>query len=102
MTDIPITYRTPWQPCAVAGWSQQQLKRGFSINLGKMLQNTPASAEDIEVPYLKAQHVQWNGVRLSDLPTMWVSPTDISGLEVKAGDLLVCEEARFFILVMQP
>ncbi|NOT57673.1 MAG: restriction endonuclease subunit S [Deltaproteobacteria bacterium] len=74
-----------------AGWSQQQLKRPFSINLGKMLQNAPTSVEDVEVPYLKAQHVQWNGVRLSDLPTMWASPAEILGLEVRDGDLLVCE-----------
>ncbi len=91
MTGTPRAHRAPWQPCAAAGWSQQQLKRPFSINLGKMLQNTPASADDVEVPYLKAQHVQWNGVRLSDLPTMWASLAEISGLEVKAGDLLVCE-----------
>lgn len=91
MTDIQKTHRAPWQPCVAAGWSQQQLKRPFSINLGKMLQNAPASMEDVEVPYLKAQHVQWNGVRLSDLPTMWASPSEIAGLEVRAGDLLVCE-----------
>jgi type I restriction enzyme, S subunit len=91
MIDIMRARRAPWQPCDGQGWCLQQLKRPFLIRLGKMLQNSLSSSEDIEVPYLKAQHVQWNGVRLSDLPTMWASPTDVESLAVKNGDLLVCE-----------
>lgn len=91
MTGIMITQRAPWQPCMAQGWRQQQLKRPFLINLGKMLQNSLASPDDVEAPYLKAQHVQWDGVKLSDLPTMWASPTDIQSLAVRKGDLLVCE-----------
>ncbi|NOG93352.1 MAG: hypothetical protein HND42_08955 [Armatimonadetes bacterium] len=56
-----------------------------------MLQNVPASASDEEVPYLKAQHVQWNEVRLDDLPTMWAAPGEVNALRVRRGDLLVCE-----------
>lgn len=91
MIDIMRMRRAPWQPCIAKGWRQQQLKRPFLIRLGKMLQNSLASSEDIEVPYLKAQHVQWDGVRLSDLPTMCASPADVESLAVKNGDLLVCE-----------
>lgn len=83
--------RAPWQPCVSQEWHLQQTKRCFSIYLGKMLQNAPASAEDEEVPYLKAQHVQWDGVRLSDLPTMWASPFHAETLTPRAADLLVCE-----------
>ena len=83
--------RTPWQPGSAAGWLLQQLKWCFSIKLGKMLQNEPASLEDAEVPYLKAQHVQWDRVRLSNLPRMWASLSEIESLEVAEGDLLVCE-----------
>ena len=43
------------------------------------------------MPYLKAQHVQWEGIRLSNLPRMWASPDEIESLEVAKGDLLVCE-----------
>lgn len=68
-----------------------QIKRQFAITLGKMLQNAPASSEDQEVPYLKAQHVQWEGVRLDDLPTMWASPSEVEATAVRRGDLLVCE-----------
>jgi len=56
-----------------------------------MLQNAPSSSTDIEVPYLKAQHVQWDGVGLSDLPNMWASPYEVESLHVTTGDLLVCE-----------
>lgn len=92
MTDIRDADRAPWQPGTAKEWGrQQQLKRSFSITLGKMLQNVPMSPAENEVPYLKAQHVQWNGVRLSDLPTMWASPVEVEQLEVKTGDLLVCE-----------
>ena len=56
-----------------------------------MLQNNPSAHFDLEVPYLKAQHVHWDGVRLSDLPTMWASQAEVNALLVKSGDLLVCE-----------
>jgi type I restriction enzyme, S subunit len=83
--------RKPWQPCAEANWFSSQVKRRFAVELGKMLQNGPLNALDQEVPYLKAQHVQWDGVRLDELPTMWASPTDIENLRISVGDLLVCE-----------
>ncbi len=105
MTGAVQVHRTPWQPCSAAGWSQIQLKRSFSIKLGKMLQNAPASSVDSEVSYLKAQHAQWDGVRISDLPTMWASPTEIEALEVHSGDLLVCEGGevgRAAIVTEQP
>lgn len=81
----------PWQPCIADGWREQPLKYAYSITLGKMLQNTPASAKDVEVAYVKAQHVQWGSVDLTDLPTMWASPEEIDALRITVGDLLVCE-----------
>ncbi|WP_345235818.1 restriction endonuclease subunit S [Hymenobacter saemangeumensis] len=56
-----------------------------------MLRPEPLGADDIEVPYLKSQHVQWEGVRLEDLPTMWASPNEVDALRLDIGDLLVCE-----------
>ena len=81
----------PWQPCVANGWCEQPLKHAYSITLGKMLQNAPVSAKDVEVAYAKAQHVQWDGVDLTDLPTMWASPEEVDALRITAGDLLVCE-----------
>ena len=83
--------RSPWQYCNANGWQCVQLKRKFSIMLGKMLQTSTLSVEDIEVPYLKAQHVQWRSVTVTDLPTMWASPKEIKDLVVNKNDLLVCE-----------
>ena len=91
MSNVELTLRTPWQPCSAAGWTRRQLKHCFSTHLGKMLQNKTGSVTDLNVPYLKAQHVQWEGIRLSDLPRMWAAPDEIESLEVARGDLLVCE-----------
>lgn len=83
--------QVPWQFCTAAGWREQAVKHAYSVTLGKMLQNAPATVDDVEVPYLKAQHVQWDGVNLADLPTMWASPEEVDFLRVREGDLLVCE-----------
>ena len=87
---LPIP-RAPWQSCESRGWTQLQTKRRYSIELGKMLQNGPSQHDDTEVPYLKAQHVQWDRVRVSEASRMWASPTEIETLRVRKGDLLVCE-----------
>ena len=56
-----------------------------------MLQPEPKSADDVELPYLKAQHVQWSRVEVDEPPTMWSSPEDMDRYSVTRGDLLVCE-----------
>ena len=89
--ELGYAARTPWQPCVSAKWREQQLKHAFSITLGKMLQNGPTASGDVEVPYLKAQHVQWDEIRVFDLPRMWASPAEIDALQLRKGDLLVCE-----------
>lgn len=81
----------PWQPCEKAGWPAVQVKHMFETALGKMLQPQPASDDNVEAPYIKSLHVQWRGVSFEDLPTMWASPTDIEQLELRVGDLMVCE-----------
>ena len=83
--------RSPWLPNDAVTWRHGAVKYFYQIELGRMLQNEPASSRDLEVPYLKAQHVQWGNVRLKELPTMWAAPKDIEILRVHEGDLLVCE-----------
>ncbi len=80
-----------WLEKVPAHWEAAPVKRHYDIQLGKMLQTRPISPNDIEVPYLKAQHVQWFSVRTSDASTMWASPRDIQQFGITAGDLLVCE-----------
>lgn len=89
-TEIAV-YFTSWQPTERSDWYFDQVKYHYDVILGKMLQNAAQVPDDIEVPYLKAQHVQWDKVQLTDLPTMWASPQEIETLEVKQGDLIVCE-----------
>lgn len=81
----------PWQPCEKLGWPAVQVKHMFETTLGKMLQPQPASDDDIEAPYIKSLHVQWHGVSFDDLPTMWASHLDTEQLEIRVGDLMVCE-----------
>lgn len=72
-------------------WEAQGVKFCYSIQLGKMLQPEPASPTDEETPYLKSQHVQWEHVRVADLPSMWTNKKERRQYGVKDGDLLVCE-----------
>ena len=72
-------------------WEVAPAKRHFSIQLGKMLQNTPISPSDAEVSYLKAQHVQWFQVVTADIPTMWAKQYEKCKFGIEQGDLLVCE-----------
>ena len=81
----------PWLGKIPAHWDIVQVKMAYSIQLGKMLQNHPIGSDDIEVPYLKAQHVQWFSVRVEDAPKMWASPRELHQYSIRAGDLLVCE-----------
>jgi type I restriction enzyme, S subunit len=81
----------PWLGQVPRHWGALSVKQAFDIQLGKMLQNAPRTTDDSSVPYLKAQHVQWSGVRMSDLPRMWASPHEIVRFGVRCGDLLVCE-----------
>jgi type I restriction enzyme S subunit len=72
-------------------WQVSKLGYAYDVQLGKMLQNSPKTENDFEIPYLKAQHVQWENVITDDLPKMWVNPTESIQYGVDNGDLLVCE-----------
>ena len=90
--DVPLKPSgVEWLGDVPSHWDVTAVKRHYSIQLGKMLQNFPHSPKDVEVPYLKAQHVQWFSVRTTDVPTMWASPYEMEQFGIMAGDLLVCE-----------
>jgi len=72
-------------------WVVSPVKRHFDIRLGKMLQNSPNDKNDIEVSYLKAQHIQWFRVLTTNAPKMWANPREIVQYQIANGDLLVCE-----------
>ena len=74
-----------------AHWEVKASRREFTIQLGKMLQPTARGPQDSEIPYFKAQHVQWETVRTTGMPIMWADPADEVQYGVLDGDLLVCE-----------
>ena len=80
-----------WLGNVPAHWNVAMVKQNYAIQLGKMLQPRPNTHQDVETPYLKAQHVQWFHVRTTDTPKMWASQSEIAQFGVAAGDLLVCE-----------
>ncbi|MFF6964446.1 restriction endonuclease subunit S [Streptomyces anthocyanicus] len=67
------------------------VKNGFEVTLGKMLQSSPVSPSDTEVPYFKSMSVQWHGIIADPNVRMWATPTERRNLTVRQGDLLICE-----------
>lgn len=80
-----------WLGDVPAHWEVVSVKSAYSIQLGRMLQSHPIGLYDIEVPYLKAQHVQWLSIRTEDAPKMWINPQELHQYSIREGDLLVCE-----------
>jgi type I restriction enzyme S subunit len=72
-------------------WTERIVKRDFSVVLGKMLQSQQTATDETEEPYLRSANVQWDGVDVSDVKTMWFSPLEKSALLLQSGDLLVNE-----------
>lgn len=72
-------------------WREKILKRDFKIVLGKMLQTVQLQDEETEEPYLRSANIQWTGVDLTDIKTMWFSPQEKESLRLQNGDLLVNE-----------
>ena len=72
-------------------WVVSNVKRQYDIQMGKMLQTEPKAPTDRMVQYLRAINVQWYSVNTENSQTMWANQGEIDQLQVKAGDLLVCE-----------
>lgn len=72
-------------------WEERILKRDFDIVLGKMLQSEQQDPDETEEPYLRSANVQWDGVDISEIKTMWFSPKERRELLLRRGDLVVNE-----------
>jgi type I restriction enzyme S subunit len=72
-------------------WRERILKRDFEIVLGKMLQSDQGREDETEESYLRSANVQWEGVDLSDVKTMWFSSAEKRDLLLREGDLVVNE-----------
>lgn len=71
-------------------WESMSLRMRYSVELGKMLDAKRITGRN-SVPYLRNRDVQWDKVLTNDLPTMDISPAEVSRYTVQRGDLLVCE-----------
>lgn len=81
-----------WLDVAPAHWDTFLIKRGFDVQVGKMLQTDQKSPAEIELPYLKARHIRERGnIVVDDLPTMWFNPDDRADYALEEGDVLVAE-----------
>ncbi|MBD2810866.1 restriction endonuclease subunit S [Xenorhabdus sp. Vera] len=90
--DVPIKDSgVEWLGYVPSHWKLTQVKYGYNITLGKMLQKSPKSSVDILKPYLKAQNIQPNGINLSKVDQMWFSPEECKSLLLLPGDVLVSE-----------
>lgn len=72
-------------------WICTQIKYGYNITLGKMLQKNKSSSKDELKPYLKAQNIQPTGIDLSVIDNMWFSPDEKNKLLLKNNDVLISE-----------
>lgn len=80
-----------WLESLPSHWEIGSLKRRFEVCLGKMLQTDLSAEADSLKPYLRAANIQWDGVDITDIKSMWFSPRDIEQLQLKSGDLLISE-----------
>lgn len=72
-------------------WKTTNVGRAFNVVLGKMLQPKQINETDRLVPFLKAMNVQDGYLSLDKVDKMFCSPNELVNLNIKQGDLLVCE-----------
>ena len=68
-----------------------RVKRGYMVQLGKMLQPEAYSESDVPVKYARAANVTSGTSDPADLKSMWINPTTFPHYQLAPGDLLVVE-----------
>jgi len=72
-------------------WRIRKLKRDFDVLLGKMIQPEQRREHDKKYSYLRAANIDWTGVKINDVKTMWFQPFEVKKYALKKADLLVSE-----------
>jgi type I restriction enzyme S subunit len=72
-----------------AGWASATFGEVAEIKLGKMLDKN--KNRGIPTPYLRNVNVRWDYVDQSNLLEMPMSPTERASLDIRDGDIMVCE-----------
>lgn len=71
-------------------WQNQTLSARFSIELGKMLDESRITGRHL-LPYLRNVDVQWDTINFEGLPQMDITDAERRRYTIQNGDLLVCE-----------
>ncbi len=72
------------------GWEVVKFDAVTESKLGKMFWEESLTGLN-PVPYLGNTHVRWRSFDLSELPTMDFSESELQKLDLRDGDLVVCE-----------
>ena len=79
-----------WIGPVPAHWSVAAVAYRYQVLLGKMLDEKRISGQHL-APYLRNADVQWDEIKVDDLPKMDFSGDDLERYLLIEGDLLVCE-----------
>ncbi|GJL69475.1 MAG: restriction modification system DNA specificity domain-containing protein [Nitrospirales bacterium] len=71
-------------------WEVVTLRHRYSQCLGKMLDSKRITGSH-SLPYLRNIDVQWDRIKIDNLPTMDIPQTEYDRYTLQKGDLLVCE-----------
>jgi len=90
LVDIGIGYirKTP------SHWSVEKTGWRYSVQLGKMLDSAKQTGKAAK-PYLRVADVQWDEIRVTDLPVMDFGLSDRSKYSLQPGDLVVNEGGSY-------
>ncbi|MCG7932617.1 MAG: restriction endonuclease subunit S [Candidatus Thiodiazotropha lotti] len=72
-------------------WIKTSVGKYCDVQLGKMLQNDPASERDELKSYLRAINIAKSGLDLSHEFRMWIRPQEANKFRLEKGDILVSE-----------
>nr|WP_255528908.1 restriction endonuclease subunit S [Roseomonas rosulenta] len=72
-------------------WQEVPIKRAFDVTLGKMVVNFTEADVRTTRPYLRSANVQDGYLALDDTKEMWFSDEEAASLDLRAGDLVICE-----------
>ena len=73
-----------------ASWKVDRVDSVFEIQQGKQV-SKKNRAGDNQRPFLRTKNVFWNQLDLNELDQMNFTEVEESRLEIKPGDLLLCE-----------
>jgi len=76
---------------APSHWIDGSVKHAFSVTLGKMVVAVNDFDDRQTKPYLRSANVQDGWLALDDVKEMWFSSSEATALDLRAGDLVVCE-----------